>query len=109
RDVQLFFHPSRSDAGHVDEMPSAFPIDCTRAEVPDGCWLKLDIEGAEYEVLPQILLTGARPAIISLEIHHFSTRGALLLQNIRDAGYRITGDCKPDALCVDVTAFLESR
>jgi FkbM family methyltransferase len=106
-DVRLFYHPSRSDAGYVDEKPSEFPIDCPRIEAPDGCWLKLDVEGAEYEVIPQLLRSGSRPAIISMEVHDYSARGAPLLQSLRDVGYRISGDCKPDDTCVNITAFLD--
>ena len=57
--AELFFHPGESHIGFVDANPSPHPISCILPTVPDHCWLKLDIEGAEYEVLPSLLNNGS--------------------------------------------------
>jgi FkbM family methyltransferase len=108
RETRMYFHPSQSDAGRVDETPSAFPVDCVEVSAPNGCWLKLDIEGAEYEVLPQLLESGQRPAIISMEIHHFAGRGMPLIELLQSAGYVVSGSYEPHDSCVNITAILKS-
>jgi FkbM family methyltransferase len=56
--------------------------------------LKMDIEGAEYAVLEDVIATGYRPAQILVEFHHRyretgarKTREAIAL--LRQAGYRV--------------------
>lgn len=105
RSAELFFHPGESYTGFVSSDPSSFPISCLLPPVPDGCWLKLDIEGAEYEVLPALLSQNAKPAIISMEIHDYARRGESLLNLLRQHGYSIFGSFKSDALCVTVCAY----
>jgi hypothetical protein len=52
-------------------------------------WLKLDIEGAEYEVLRDLLATAYRPAALSVEIHDYpSAGGAQLVTDLEKAGYQ---------------------
>lgn len=56
--------------------------------------LKLDIEGAEYSVVDQLLESGIRPAQLLIEFHHRHSpdgvRGTIdLVARIRAAGYRI--------------------
>ena len=85
--AELFFHPGESYSGFVDANPSPYSISCILPTVPDGCWLKLDIEAAEYEVLPALLKAGAKPAIISMEIHDFNRRGQQLLSLLKTHGY----------------------
>jgi FkbM family methyltransferase len=104
---RLFYHPGQSDAGYVDENQPGEPIEVTQVEAPDGCWLKLDVEGAEYEVLPHLLQAGKRPAIISLEIHQFDRRGLPLIETLLASGYRVTGPCGPTDFCVNITAYHE--
>jgi FkbM family methyltransferase len=106
--ANLFFHPGLSYSGFVSASPSPYPISCELPEVPDGCWLKLDIEGAEYEVLPAILRQRAKPSIISMEIHDFANRGAGLLNVLKQNGYVIEGEIAPHAPCVNVCAYRRS-
>jgi len=103
--AELFFHPGLSYSGYVSEEMSPFPISCCLPEIPNGCWLKLDIEGAEYEVLPALLCRSTKPAIISMEIHDFARRGESLLQLLRVHGYSIWGSFKPDDVCVTICAY----
>lgn len=66
-----------------------------RQRFPQGMdVLKMDIEGAEYEVLPALLAAGARPSQILVEFHHrFPGRGigATLnaVQALRQSGYSL--------------------
>jgi FkbM family methyltransferase len=102
--ADLFFHPGQSYSGFVNETPSAYPISCMLPVVSDRCWLKLDIEGGEYEVLPALLKAGSKPAIISMEIHDFNQRGEMLLNLLKQHGYAFSGTFKPDDVCITICA-----
>jgi FkbM family methyltransferase len=53
-------------------------------------WMKLDIEGAEYAVLPEMLAAGVRPGFISAEIHdYFNLGGDGVVERLSQAGYKI--------------------
>jgi hypothetical protein len=64
----------------------------------------VDIEGAEYEVLPAILQGAILPRWISIEIHYFQERGMELLELLRSYGYRISGGTDKTAFCATVFA-----
>lgn len=56
--------------------------------------VKMDIEGAEYEVLPALLASGARPGQVLVEFHHrFPGRGVAAtmsaVHELREAGYSL--------------------
>ncbi|MDX1509174.1 MAG: FkbM family methyltransferase, partial [Woeseiaceae bacterium] len=56
--------------------------------------LKLDIEGAEYDVLDGLLQSDVRPTQLLVEFHHrFFENGlqrtADIIERLRDAGYKI--------------------
>jgi FkbM family methyltransferase len=103
-ETRLYYHASDSYTGYVDRNASEFSIECTRAEVPEGCWLKLDIEGAEYEVLPEILLRGARPSFISMEIHFNNQKGKKLINLLEESGYRLRMPYDSFSECVNIEA-----
>jgi len=103
--AELFFHPGESYTGFVSAASSSYPISCVLPIVPDGCWLKLDIEAAEYEVLPALLETGAKPAIISMEIYDFNRRGNQLLSLLRTHGYQWHEVFQPTEQCVTICAL----
>jgi FkbM family methyltransferase len=109
REGRLFFHPAQSYAGSVSEAPSEYPIETVKVDAPDGCWLKLDIEGAEYEVLPQLIEAGNRPRVISLEVHDVNRRGHALLEVLKKAGYEIHGGWGAADTCAEITAVLRSH
>jgi hypothetical protein len=92
------FMTSWSDTAQTDRVT---------AHVQDGCWFKLDIEGGEYEVLPEILARGVRPSIISMDIHSNNLKGAELVRLLEKSGYRLQlpHDPKPD--CVNIVAELQ--
>ena len=103
--ADLFFHAGESYTGFVSANPSPYPISGVLPAVPDGCWLKLDIEAAEHEVLPALLEAGAKPAIISMEIHEFSRRGNQLLSLLQAHGYVWNESFQPSDQCVNICAF----
>ena len=53
--------------------------------------LKLDIEGAEFEVLPSLLEAGVRPTVICAELHRRTEVAEMvaLVDRVRDAGYDV--------------------
>lgn len=104
-DTTLYFHPAASYAGHIDERPPGEPIVCKFPLVTDRSWLKLDVEGAEYVVVPEMLKRGLRPAFISMEVHDACQRGARLIALLREHGYEIHGRMEPDHDCWEINAL----
>jgi FkbM family methyltransferase len=105
RDITLYFHPSTSYAGTVSEEPSEYPIPCVLPEIGPDCWLKLDIEGSEYEVLPALVRAGRLPRWITMEVHDYARRGGReLLEMLRANGYAIEGDDRGDEGLKVITA-----
>jgi FkbM family methyltransferase len=107
--AELFFHPGESYSGYVSENSSPYPISCVLPAVPDGCWLKLDIEAAEYEVLPALLEMGAKPAVISMEIHDCNRRGNQLLSLLQAHGYEWNESFRPSDICVTICALKRNQ
>lgn len=103
--ANLFFHPKESYTGFVCEEHSPYPISCICPSVPDNSWLKMDIEGGEYEVLPEILNSGRGPCLISIEIHDFSRKGARLLKLLSESGYSWRETFSPDQECISFSAY----
>ena len=104
RETTLFYHKGASYTGYVDENPPGDEIACAMARVEDGCWLKLDVEGAEYEVLPQVLASGVRPAFISMEIHSNNAKGGALVSLLEASGYRLKNAHDPVPDCLNIEA-----
>jgi FkbM family methyltransferase len=104
RETTLFYHKGASYTGYVDENPPGEEIACAMARVEDGCWLKLDVEGAEYEVLPQVLASGVRPAFISMEIHSNNAKGGALVSLLEASGYRLKNAHDPVPDCLNIEA-----
>jgi FkbM family methyltransferase len=104
----LYYHPSMSYSGTVTREPSPFPMECCVPEIPEGCWLKLDIEGSEYEVLPVVLNGKTRPNLISMEIHYFNESGQILIDLLEKSNYKIYGDYSAHNTCVNIMAVLNN-
>jgi hypothetical protein len=67
-------------------LPSIIPTGLDQSYL----WLKLDIEGAEYEVLRDTLRAGIRPAVISAEFHdYFGANGAGLVAELESLNYSV--------------------
>ena len=75
---------------------------------PAETWLKLDIEGAEHEVVPDLLTGGLRPGAISMEIHDYRNGGEALVEHLRAAGYdvTVTGAGDSGIVCRQISASL---
>ena len=71
----LYYHSSSSQLGIVNTDITDKPIQGILPEIGLDCWLKLDIEGSEYEVLPALFEKSMYPRWISMEVHYFNTRG----------------------------------
>ncbi len=72
-------------------------------------WLKLDIEGAEYKVVDQLLESELRPAAISMEIHDYlNSGGESLVKRLNECGYtvEISGYGNSGYVCRQITARL---
>ena len=110
---ELVFHSHMAYSGHVAEAgaePEAGNAVRVRAILPDvgsDCWLKLDIEGAEYEVLPALFAAGRFPRWISGELHYYREKGAALVETMRQNGYRLRG--VPDQATSDEIAIFAER
>jgi FkbM family methyltransferase len=104
KDITLFYHAQTSATGYVTEQPSNHPIVCKLPAIGPECWLKLDVEGAEHEVLPALFASRDYPRWISMEIHECNVRGAALLSLLREHGYKIKGDLDLTRECITISA-----
>jgi len=102
KEATLYYHAAQSYTGYVDETPSESPIQCVPVDVESGAWLKLDIEGAEYEVLPEVLARGIRPAFISMKIHFNNEKGGGLVNLLERCGYRLKMPHETGSSCLNV-------
>ena len=100
----LYYHTQSSQTGYVDENPSGHPIACEVPAIGSECWLKLDVEGAEYEVLPALFALNEFPRWISMEIHKFNTSGTALLSLLRQHGYQVYGGEDATLDCTVISA-----
>jgi len=101
----LYFRNQSSYAGYIAEEPPGDPVECVIPEVIESCWLKLDIEGAEYQVVPELLRRGSYPRFITMELHFNVERGTGLLEMLREHGYRVRGGEDRAADCANITAI----
>jgi hypothetical protein len=85
--MTLYYHSRRSHTGFVSEEPSQVAIPCIRPEIGPNCWLKLDVETAEYEILPSLLHARDNPRWITMEIYHYNSRGHFLTELLSRHGY----------------------
>lgn len=105
KDITLYYHSQSSHTGFVDENPPGMAIPCTIPKIGFDCWLKLDIEGGEYEVLPALFKNACYPRWISLEIHDFATKGHTIISLLKEHGYNIKGGEESDADCIVISAY----
>jgi FkbM family methyltransferase len=106
RKMDGFFHPKQAFDGYVSEEPSRYPIACEVPEILPQTWLKMDVEGAEYEVLPALLRGAHLPDHISMELHDYFRRGKLLTDQLVAHGYELSvvtdGSLEPG--CAEIQA-----
>lgn len=103
-DGECEFESAASNTGHLKGRPASRVVSgtyrvttCRIATVfprdwdPSKTWMKLDIEGAEYEVIADMLRCGLRPSTLNAELHDFlNAGGEAVVENLRSAGYRVS-------------------
>lgn len=99
----LYFQALDSYTGFVSDDPRGTAIECVIPEVAAADWLKLDVEGAEYEVLPELFGRGIFPYFVSLELHHRREKGDALIAMARSRGYEIRGPIEADTDCINLS------
>lgn len=100
-----YYHPSTSETGYINNDTSGNPVFCELPDVGEDCWMKLDVEGAEYVVLPELFRRQHYPRWISLEIHFFEEKGESLITLLGEHGYRINGGDMTAEDCTQLTAY----
>lgn len=110
-DFSGFFHPRESFDGFISEEPSLYPVVCELPKIPEKSWLKLDVEGAEYEVLPAVLESKLLPSHISMEVHDFHNRGGAIKDLLVRKGYQlhIVTDGSSQPPFADIMASLQTK
>ncbi|WP_166647215.1 FkbM family methyltransferase [Prosthecobacter fusiformis] len=104
KSCDLYFHAQASYNGYMSESKSDFPpIPCELPEGDHETWLKIDAEGAEYEVLPAMFRQNRFPYQISLELHHRNEKGNELVTLSLQNGYSVEGDTASDSDCINLT------
>lgn len=103
--ICLYFHSASSETGFISETSSDIQINCILPEISHKTWLKLDVEGSEYEVLPALFEKHQYPYWISMEIHQLNTKGKDLVDLLKKHNYKILGRCNFDVDCDVITAY----
>jgi FkbM family methyltransferase len=104
RDATIYFHEREANTGVINEEPPGISIRCVCPIVEKNCWLKLDVEMSEYEIIPALLQNGSYPRWISMEIHQYVKRGRSLVDLLVHHGYRVRGGEDSNADCVTIAA-----
>lgn len=103
----LYYHPYSSITGQVSEEKSDFPIPVQRLNVTTShSWVKMDIEGSEYIVIPDMLSRTPLPKFLSLELHYFNVKGRDIVDALEKNNYTLNGYIKDFMECVVFDASL---
>jgi FkbM family methyltransferase len=104
----LYYHPASSITGKVSEEISYFPIPVERLNITTPkSWVKLDIEGAEYAVIPDMLAGSPLPRFLSVELHFFNQKGRPVVNALEKHNYKLKGYIDDRLECVVFDATLE--
>ncbi len=119
------FEVGDPNVGHLKGAPGHLPggdqikvIGFTIAEVfpsewdPGKTWIKLDIEGAEYEVIADIIKWPVLPVLLSIELHDYlNAGGSDLVDQLRSLGYSVVveGHGNSGTVCRQIHAVLPER
>jgi FkbM family methyltransferase len=116
---ELVFDLATSNTGHLvsgTQAPGAKVVTVAARRIMDfipshwdagQTWIKLDIEGAEYAVIRDLLRTGFRPTQLSAEIHDYLRKdGVGLVRELESHGYDVTveGQGHEGDVCRQITA-----
>jgi len=104
----LYYHPGRNSIeGITNEEPSPFPIPVENLEInATDTWVKMDVEGAEYQVLPILMRSQPLPRYLSIELHFFHTKGREIVDLLRASGYQLNGFLNQECVCAVFDAEL---
>ncbi len=106
----LYYHPYSSITGQVSEEKSDFPIPVQRLNVTTPhSWVKMDIEGSEYIVIPDMLSRTPLPKFLSLELHYFNVKGREIVDALEKNNYTLHGYIKDSLECVVFDASLNLK
>ena len=104
KSCDLYFHAQASYNGYMSESESELPaVPCELSVADQDTWIKMDAEGAEYEVLPAMFLNKSYPYHIFLELHHRNTGGNELVTIARKHGYSVFGETESNSACFNLT------
>jgi FkbM family methyltransferase len=104
KSCNLYFHAQASYNGYMSELENELPaISCELPDAGQDTWLKIDAEGAEYEVLPAMFQNRSFPYHISLELHHRNVKHNDLVSLSRQHGYSVEGDTESTSDCINLT------
>jgi FkbM family methyltransferase len=104
-DGTIYFRPSTSNTGVVAEDPPGFEVPCVLPKVANSSWVKMDIEGSEFRVLPKLLESAARPLAVALEVHWQSPDRMDLAGLLKSCGYQPDFPEDPSSLCQEINYF----
>jgi FkbM family methyltransferase len=103
----LYYHPASSITGQVSKEKSDFPIPVERLNIMTfRSWVKLDIEGAEYVVIPDLLRCFPLPGFLSVELHFFHQKGRPIVLALEEHNYKLKGYIDDRLECVVFDAEL---
>ena len=91
KSTTVYFHAQQAHSGYVDEIPAGEPMAAILPDIPPDCWLKLDVEGAEYQVLPALFAARRFPRWMSVELHNAAQKGQEIIDLLRENGYSVSG------------------
>jgi len=108
-DGKIYFRASPSNAGWVADRPPGIEVPCVLPRLVEHCWVKMDIEGSEFNVLPQLLDQPARPLAFALEVHWQSPYRTDVASLLKSVGYEPDLPIDPTALCQELNYFPAER
>lgn len=89
RSAAAYIGTVTADGGPAAGEQGAIQVQGILPEVQRDCWMKLDIEGAEYVVMPALFKAGRFPRWLSAELHHFRENANETRQLLKANGYTL--------------------
>lgn len=104
----LYYHPASSITGLVSDEKSDYPIFVESLILSSPlAWVKLDVEGAEYVVIPDLLSRLPLPKSLSIELHFFNAKGRPIIKLLERNNYKLSGYIDDSLECVVFNASLD--
>ncbi len=104
----LYYHPASSITGLVSDEKSDYPLSVESLVLNSPlAWVKLDIEGAEYVVIPDLLSRLPLPKSLSVELHFFNAKGRPIIKLLERNDYKLSGYIDDSLECVVFNACLD--